>query len=259
MAPGARAARAVALAAAVCCAALAAGAGRGSQGPSAAEVEAGAQLFQQHCAFCHGADARGGRGPDLIRSALVAHDVEGDIIGPVIRNGRPDQGLPAQNLSGAQLKAIAAFLHDRARRALESSSLPKNYDVQKLLTGNAAAGRAYFEGAGGCAQCHSAGGDLKGVASRLAPLDLEAKMLYPGNAASTVTVTLPGGQQVQGSLEHLDEFTVALRDSSGWYHAYSRDRVQVKVHDPLAAHRQLLNTITQDEFHNLFAYLETLK
>jgi cytochrome c oxidase cbb3-type subunit III len=52
---------------------------------------------------------------------------------------------------------------------------------------------------------------------------------------------------------------VALRDSSGWYRSFSREHVQVEVHDPLAAHRELLNRISQAEFHNLFAYLETLK
>jgi cytochrome c oxidase cbb3-type subunit 3 len=33
----------------------------------------------------------------------------------------------------------------------------------------------------------------------------------------------------------------------------------VNVHDPLAAHRQLLDKLTQADVHNLFAYLETLK
>jgi cytochrome c oxidase cbb3-type subunit 3 len=227
--------------------------------PDSAVIERGGQQYQQSCAFCHGPDATGARGPDLIRSALVAHDVNGDRIGPVIRNGRPDKGMPPLALNDDQIKAVAAFLHDRAQQALESARLPKTYALAALLTGNAGAGRAYFEGAGGCTQCHSPSGDLKGVAGKYTPLNLEARMLYPRAGPRTATVTLASGEQVTGKLEHLDEFTVSLRDSSGWYRSFARDQVKLEVHDPLAAHRELLGKLTQDDFHNLFAYLETLK
>jgi cytochrome c oxidase cbb3-type subunit III len=233
--------------------------------PDAATIQRGAQQFQQSCAFCHGPDATGARGPDLIRSALVAHDVNGNLIGPVIHNGRPDKGMPPLPLNDDEIKAIAAFLHDRAQQALDSAHLPKTYALAKLLTGNADAGRAYFAGPGGCTGCHSASGDLKGIAGRFPPLDLEARMLYPERrreqrrVSETVTVILAPGQQITGKLEHQDEFTVALRDSDGWYRSFDRDAVKVEVHDPLAAHKELLGKMTQDDFHNLFAYLETLK
>lgn len=231
-----------------------------AQAPSPEIVQRGAQQYQQSCAFCHGPDATGARGPDLIRSRLVADDANGNLIGQVIRNGRPDKGMPPLPLSTGQIQAIAAFLHDRAKEALDSARLPKTYALSKLLTGNRAAGEAYFNGAGGCTGCHSATGDLKGVAAKYSPLELEAQMLYPEKAPPpTVTVSLPSGEQVKGSLTYLDEFSVALRDSSGWCRSFSRDRVKVEIHDPLAAHRTLLNTITPGEFHNLFAFLETLK
>ncbi len=57
-----------------------------------ATAERGRKQFEQSCGFCHGADATGARGPDLVRSPLVAHDVKGDQIGQVIRQGRPDKG-----------------------------------------------------------------------------------------------------------------------------------------------------------------------
>jgi cytochrome c oxidase cbb3-type subunit 3 len=222
-------------------------------------VRRGSQQFQQSCGFCHGPDATGGRGPDLIRSKLVADDVKGNLIGQVIRHGRPDKGMPPLPLNDDQIQAIAAFLHSRLQESLDSARLPKSYGVAKLLTGNRKAGEAYFNGAG-CKGCHSPSGDLKGVANKYSPLELEAQMLYPDKAPpATVTVSLPSREQLKGTLVHLDEFSVALRDSSGWYRSYPRDLVKVDVHDPLAVHRELLNTITEDEFHNLFAYLETLK
>lgn len=232
-----------------------------AQSPSPEVVARGQQEFKQSCAFCHGPDATGARGPDLIRSTLVAHDVGGNLIGEVIRNGRPDKGMPPLRLSNEQVTAIAAFLHESAHKALQSGHVPMDYPLAKLLTGNAEAGKAYFNGKGGCKDCHTPTGDLAGVAKKYPPLRLETRMLYPRGAASTVTVTvtLPSGERVEGHLQHIDEFTVALRDSSGWYRSFQRDQVGVEVHDPLSAHRKLLDELTQEQFHDLFAYLETLK
>ncbi len=218
-----------------------------AQSPSRAIVARGEAQFKQSCGFCHAPDATGARGPDLVRSN--------------IRKGRPDQGMPPLPLDTGQITAIAAFLHHRAHEALESGEVPDKYPLAKLLTGNAEAGKAYFQGAGGCKACHSATGDLKGIAGKYSPLRLETQMIYPSGASSkpTVTVTLATGERLQGPLLHLDEFRVALRDGSGWYRSFSLDKVSLEIHDPLAAHRKLLDEMTQEQFHNLFAYLETLK
>jgi cytochrome c oxidase cbb3-type subunit 3 len=222
-------------------------------------IESGHKQFEQSCGFCHGSDATGARGPDLVRSPLVAHDVKGDLIGDVIRRGRPEKGMPAMPLTDAQVSDIAAFLHARAAAALSSSGLPNAYPVEKLLTGNPEAGKAYFNGAGGCNKCHSPTGDLDKVATKYPPIDLEAHMLYPEGRRTTVVVTLPSGEQIKGPLVHVDEFMVSLRDGSGGYRSFSREHVKVELQDALAAHRELLGKLTQADVHNLFAYLETLK
>ena len=223
-------------------------------------AEQGKKTFQGSCAFCHGEEATGGRGPDLVRSVLVSHDKHGNLIGQVILKGRPSKGMPPLHLSEKQITDIAAFLHFRQAQSLASAQVPRNYALKWLLTGNAAEGKAYFNGAGKCKDCHSPTGDLAHVASKYEPLELETQMLYPqGKAQRTVTVTLPSGKTVEGPLLHLDEFSVALRDSAGWYRSFPRDKVKVSVHDPLAAHRMLLDKLTQADVHNLFAYMETLK
>ena len=232
-------------------------------------IDRGRKQFAESCGFCHGPDATGARGPDLVRSPLVAHDVKGDQIGEVVRRGRPDKGMPAQaNMTDEQIADIAAFLHERAKEGLESAGIPSAYPVEKLLTGNAEAGKAFFNGAGGCKNCHSPTGDLAGVARKYSSIELEAHMLYPGHrrrdaggakVQPTVVVTLPSGEQIKGDLVHADDFVVGLRDASGWYRSFSRNGVKVEIQDPLAAHRDLLPKLTQAEVHNLFAYLESLK
>jgi len=232
------------------------------QEPAAAKdpvAERGHATFKQACGFCHGEDATGARGPDLVRSPLVAHDVKADLIGDVVRHGRPDKGMPAMDLSDTQIQEIAAFLHARAAEAMESASVPRVYPVEKLLTGNADAGKAFFNGAGGCNKCHAPEGDLAKIATKYSPIELQSKMLYPGGKHTTAVVTLPSGEQIKGPLEHADDFVIALRDSDGWYRSFARERVKVELHDDLSAHRELLRKLTQSEMHNLFAYLQSLK
>jgi cytochrome c oxidase cbb3-type subunit 3 len=220
----------------------------------------GQKEFVQSCGFCHGEDATGSRGPDLVRSPLVNKDLGGDLIAPVIRSGRPDQGMPALPLADNTIQDIVAFLHMRVQEAAKSSHVGGDYPLARLLTGNADAGRAYFNGVGKCATCHSPTGDLAGIARRYAPLYLEERILAPRPPGHPpVTVTTSSGEQVIGKLVHLDEFSVSMRDSGGWYRSWPRRQVKVDVQDPLQVHRDMLKKYTDDDIHNLFAYLETLK
>lgn len=226
-----------------------------------AAIDRGGKQFLQACGFCHGPDATGARGPDLVRSPLVAHDQKGELIGEVVRNGRVDKGMPALPLTADQISDIAAFLHARAKSALESSEVPSDYPPDKLLTGNADKGKAFFEGAGGCKNCHSPTGDLAGMSHKYSAIELEAHMLYPGTKPVLATVTLANGEQLSGTVSHLDDFIVGIRvdDANGWYRSFPRDKVKLELKDPLAAHRELLPKLSQSDMHNLFAYLYSLK
>ena len=60
-----------------------------------AAVERGKALYGVNCAFCHGADTRGGdSGPSLLRSGIVLDDQRGELIAPVVQNGRTDRDIP---------------------------------------------------------------------------------------------------------------------------------------------------------------------
>jgi cytochrome c2 len=143
--------------------------------------------------------------------------------------------------------------------------------VLNVLTGNAQAGAAYFNGAGGCTSCHSASGDLAGIASKYDAPTLQQRLLFPRTVAPgrrsasaskpvTITVTLNNGESISGTLVHLDDFNVALRDANGNYHSWRRTaQLKIDLHDPYAAHEELLDQITDTDIHNLVAYLETLK
>jgi cytochrome c oxidase cbb3-type subunit 3 len=223
-------------------------------------VQKGRALFQQDCSFCHGRDAGGGEtGPDLTRSKLVTEDVDGDKIGAVVRNGRPDKGMPRFDFSDEEIASLMAFIHTQKNNAVAKKGARKGVDVSDLQTGNADAGKRYFNGTGGCAACHSATGDLAGIASRYQGLELEQQMLFPKHAKSKVTVTLASGKTVTGTLDYLDEFTVGLIDPTGTYRSWSTGNVQHKVDAPANAHVELLSRYTDADIHDLMAYLQTLR
>jgi cytochrome c oxidase cbb3-type subunit 3 len=234
--------------------------------PDAAAVERGQKIFVGNCGFCHGTTAQGGdTGPDLVRSPLALDDEHGDKIGPVIEQGRPGKGMPAFHLPADEIQDIAAFLRSRQQAAIDRNA----YAILDVVTGDREKGREYFNGAGRCHTCHSVTGDLAGIAKKYDAVTLQSRFLYPRPrpgeqqpqaARPKVTVTPASGQSVSGTLEFVDDFTVALRDTEGEYHAFTRDaKVKVEIHDPLAAHAELLKKYTDADMHNLLAYLVTLK
>jgi cytochrome c oxidase cbb3-type subunit 3 len=223
-------------------------------------IERGEALFQSNCAFCHGRDAGGGEtGPDLTRSKLVGDDKEGSSIAPVVRTGRADKGMPSFNFSTEEISSVVAFLHSQKSKIENQVGGRRGVDAADLQTGDAEAGKRYFNGAGTCSACHSATGDLAGIASRFKGLQLEERMLYPEGARSKITVKLPSGQSIAGTLAYKDEFTVALRDANGKYRSWPTDGVKYTIEAPAEAHVDLFAKYTDAEIHNLMAYLQTLR
>jgi cytochrome c oxidase cbb3-type subunit 3 len=237
--------------------------------PSAdpAMLERGKASYGVNCNFCHGSDARGGEGgPNLIRSQLVLDDQTGELIGPVVQNGRPDQGMPSFKMTNAQVADIAAYIHSfKVSGNEESRMLPPS-----VLVGDAKAGEAYFKSK--CGSCHSVTGDLKGIGSRIPDAKLlQNTFLMPGGGGrgpvapvkvppTTVTVTA-GGKKTEGTLLKIDDFVVTLTEPDGTQRSFRRDgdSPKVELHDPLLPHRNLLPTYADKDIHNLTAYLVTVK
>lgn len=91
-------------------------------------------------------------------------------------------------------------------------------------------------------------------------IDLQFTFLYPINTAlPTAAVWLRDGHRIEGSLAHDDEFSIALIGRDGWYRSWPRDDVRVEIHNPLAGHRALLARYTNQDVHNILAYLVTIK
>jgi cytochrome c oxidase cbb3-type subunit III len=230
-----------------------------------AAYERGAKAYTQFCAGCHGATGRGSVGaPDLIRSILVLDDEKGILIAPVLRDGRPDAGMPKLGLTDQQVGDLVAWLHVQTFMAGHRTT----YAFQDVLTGDAKKGEAYFNAT--CKGCHSPTGDLKGIGGKYDAFALQAKWLQPrggrggGSSAKSaimVTVTPAKGPAISGVLDRVDDFSVSLHDSRGEYFSFTREGAtpKVEIHDPLQPHVDLLGKYTDPDIHNVTAYLVTLK
>jgi cytochrome c oxidase cbb3-type subunit 3 len=242
-------------------------------------IARGKAVFGVSCVPCHGADARGGQlnGPNLLRSQLVLADQEGERIEPVIREGRPERGMPAFPLGAEDVKAVVEFIHSLTAASPGQGAPPRaDTPPPDIVVGDAAAGRAYF--AQHCAACHSPDGDLRGIATRVP----DAKALQnlwvsggetarggrgrgrggePGRPAVTATVTPRGGGSVHGRLVFIDDFEIKIVDESGSLRSFAREGgvPRVVVNDPLDQHKALLSALTDAAMRDVTAYLVTLK
>lgn len=239
------------------------------------EVARGKGLYSISCRGCHGADLRGGDmgGPNLLRSQLALADHEGEKIVPVIQGSLAGGGMPAIPMSPEDAKAVAAYVRSIMGTIGGQGKPPSSKEPPTIVVGDAKEGQAYF--ATKCGGCHSATGDLKGIASRIAdPKTLQntwvAGMMRGGRGGpaprtdrkpTTVTVKPAGGPAVEGRLLRLDDFIVTVEFEDGTSRSFRRDgdTPKVEVHDPLQGHRDLLKVYSDKDIHDVTAYLVTLQ
>jgi len=214
-------------------------------------------------------------GPNLLRSQVALSDQDGELIVPIIEGSRQNMGMPAIGLSPADAKAVAAYVRSVIETIGKQGTPPSTgREAPSILVGNAGEGKTYF--AVKCSGCHSATGDLKGIASRIPdPKTLqtawvaginreELRALTPGTAnprTPTVAVTLPSGENVEGQLVQIDDFLVTVRLADGTERSFRRDGdvPKIVIHDPMKQHRDLLAQYTDKDIHDVTAYLVTLK
>jgi len=239
-----------------------------------AAVERGGKLFIERCGECHGNSAKGtAQGPNLIYSLIVLRDEKGSLIAPILRSGRPEQGMPRPDLSEPQIFDIVAWLHVQTYGADHRTT----YAWLDVVTGDAKRGQTYFNTTGKCNTCHSVSGDLAGIGAKYDPFTLQSRWIRPGasggggrggaaapasaRAATTVKVTLPSGESFSGTLEGISDFSVSVKDASGDLHSFNRDGdvPKVEIDDPLRMHKAMLRQYTDADIHDVTAYLVALK
>jgi mono/diheme cytochrome c family protein len=254
-----------------------------------ASVERGGKIYAEKCASCHGADARGGKlaktDSDLMRSDLVAMDHSGRELPGFLALGRPDKGMPKFELSHDDGVDLATWLHYQVTVTVAR----QDYKRHNVFSGDPKAGEAFFNGpVGKCSTCHSVSGDLKGIGQKTGgdAGNMQASILggsvgggrgrgrggfpgggFPGGGRGrggaaggnvTATVTLKSGEKFTGSPVLINDFVVEIHQANGENKTWLRRDgwPQVTEVNRLQAHIDLMKKYTDDDIHNLAAYLK---
>jgi mono/diheme cytochrome c family protein len=178
------------------------------------------------CAYCHGVDlkVRNGEAADLMHSALVGADVDGNLLAPLLRSGIPQtpklSPMPQfSDLSDREIADIVRWIH-YARQDGRYKELTAMADS---APGDPASGKAYFDQK--CSSCHSKQGDLSNAAGKYSGAALKLQVLRPD----------------------------ALQSAPSW-------RVDVLNNTQLATarkqHQKLLENYSASDVANVMAYLQ---
>jgi cytochrome c oxidase cbb3-type subunit 3 len=238
-------------------------------------IKKGSGLYGVYCRACHGTDLRGGDqgGPNLLRSQVVLNDQNGELLLPIVQNGRQSVPggplMPPLPIPEEDVRAIATFIHSVTASARGQGAPPAGPPVElNIVVGDPKAGQAYFTSK--CTACHKLE-DMQGIATRIDdPVALQNHWVGGGGRGgrnggpptpTTATVTEPSGQKLEGRLVRIDDFMVVIALEDGRTRSFRRDGgvPKVEIRNPREAHLKLLPTYSDKDIHDVTAFLVTLK
>jgi putative heme-binding domain-containing protein len=250
---------AAALVALAAAAVLAQGAAQDHGQYDRADIEAGARIFGQQCALCHGANGDLVDGVDLLRGRFrTALTDEG--LARVIATGRPAAGMPGfPTMLARDVTSVIAYI----RAGYNAIGTP-------VKIGDATRGEALFTGAGACATCHRVNGrgprtasDLSDIGAVRTPAALQRvlvdpnAMLLPANRS--VRAVTRDGRAIRGRRLNEDTFTIQIIDDQERLVSLTKTDLRSLEIVPTSAMPSSAKTLSEDQIADLVAYLLTLK
>jgi alcohol dehydrogenase (cytochrome c) len=221
-------------------------------------IRAGMADYRVRCGDCHGLDAGGYRGPDLV--AFVAGGATDERLFDTIRKGVPGTEMPAQGLdeSDNDILQIIAYL-----RNLGSVATPET------PIGNAEHGQQLF--AQQCTSCHRVGGtggrigpDLSRIGAQRSRAALTREIRTPSEwmapTFETVTLVTKDGQRIRGVKKAEDVFSIQIMDTRERLQGYLKANLQEVIHEKTS----LMPTygtaqLSDNDLKDVLGYLATLR
>lgn len=222
------------------------------------DVQEGEGLFIENCAICHGPEGDAVPGVELARGKFK-HASSDEELSQIIKNGIPGTAMPPGNFRAHQLTALIAYLRSMSAAPPET-----------VVLGNAARGKAIFEGNGQCLNCHRVNGNGSYVGPELSEIgvtrraaQLERSILEPDAEIlpenRSFRVVTQDGTEVRGRLFNLDTFTVQMMDSREQLRSFVKKDLKefgFINKSPMPSYRRKLSG---EEVADVVAYLVTLK
>ena len=217
----------------------------------------GAAPFLSNCAFCHGIDGRGGRGPSLV-SARIVQNTSDDAIKTIIKNGIAGTGMPAFDMEQEDRDAIVLYIRHLGGSGVKTS----------IPTGNVPHGRAVYA-ANGCAGCHRVGAEgsvygpeLTRIGSARSPEYLRESIVNPSADIAQdydgATVEAQDGKRITGVRINEDSFSIQLRLQNQEFALFDKAALRSTA-DLDRSLMPAFNALPANDLNDLVAYLGSLR
>lgn len=221
-------------------------------------AEQGRALFQIHCSYCHGARGEGGRGADLTSGEYRQGDSDANLF-TTVREGIPGTEMPAVRASDDEVWKMVAFV-----KRLGATGL------REKATGDPVAGKAVYEGKGGCAVCHSIGReggslgpDLSEIGRRRNLQYLEESLVRPEADVAVryraVQVVSKAGQMISGTRLNEDDLSIQLRDDKDNLRSFLKVNIKEIRRDKPSLMPPYGSALSKKEIEDVLAYLNSLR
>lgn len=220
-------------------------------------IAAGAKLYANSCAGCHGPDGSGGRGPNLVQRTLW-HPLGDEAIFNVVRKGVPGADMPPTDLSDEETWNLVAFLHALIGPAAEN---PSPGDSE-------AGGKIFWSAAAGCSSCHSIRGkgghtapDLTNIGGSRPLAVIKEAILDPSKdlyqlGQEAVVVKLKSGQVINGVARNRHNYSLQVVDTNGDLHLLSMlDVAELTISESSPMPGDYAQRLSEQELQDLLAYL----
>ncbi len=227
-------------------------------GYSAADIQAGFKIYSAQCQLCHGPNGDQIAGINLSRQRFK-RVVSDDDIKATVSSGIVSAGMPAFRFQPAELNSIVAFI----RSGFDTSGTP-------FKLGDAARGKAVFEGKGGCTACHAPQGEgrfnapsLSAVGAARQPVEIQRYILEPNKAMlplnRPVSITLKDGRTLKGRRLNEDSYSVQLRDETLRLHSIAKADIKSYELGKTSNMPSYAGKLSDTELADLLGYLTSLK
>jgi putative heme-binding domain-containing protein len=221
-------------------------------------AEQGKALFQLHCSYCHGANGEGGRGADLTTGQYRRGGSDANLYNTV-RNGIPGTEMPAVRASDDEVWKMVAFVKRLGTLGMTEKA-----------SGEPAAGKAVYEGKGGCASCHAIGRDggnlgpdLSDVGRRRNLKYLEESLVSPDADVPiryrSIQVVTKSGQSIVGIRLNEDDISIQLRDEKDNLRSFLKENIREIRHDMPSLMPAYGSILSKQEIDDVVSYLSSLR
>jgi cytochrome c oxidase cbb3-type subunit 3 len=224
----------------------------------AQDVHSGRALFRSNCAFCHGVNGLGGRGPSLV-TARIAENTPDASLADIIHKGIAGTSMPGfDNIEGDDVNQLIAYIRSLSAAGVKSAP----------VAGNAKHGEQVYARSG-CASCHMIGDvgsnygpGLTRIGGARSQEYIRQSILDPSADIPPdyegVTVVTAQDKKLTGARINEDTFSLQLRLQNDKFALFNKSDLKTVTYETKSL-MPSYNKLPANDLQDLLAYLDTLR